>query len=140
MIVKKLFLTLVILAVFVPSCFATQYYVFIEKNGYVAEGEEAGHNEKGDTVTAPSYTSQYKPTSGELAHFKVIVLDLTAQDREDLLEVDEKLVDGVLKVVRARKRKIDIDKLTLIKQEEVVNDKTIVLNELSIKPALIVGK
>ena len=123
------------------TCFSKQYYVYIDKIGYVAEGEEAGHTAYGDVVGISPYTPQYKPTRAELSRYKIMVMDLTEEERAELLESeydkDPEIYDDAI-VIRARKRKIDIDKLTAIKQEEVVSDKTMVLKELSIKSALII--
>lgn len=126
------------------KCYPEQYYVYIDKIGYVQEGEEAGHSGYGDVVDICPYTSQYKPTKAELAHYKVMVMDLTLQEEIELTEPEVELdyvdpeMGNVYKTVRARKRKIDIDKLSAIKQEEIVSDKTIVFKELILKPNLII--
>lgn len=138
---KKLFLILLILNIS-TVCSATQYYVYVDRVGNVIKGEEAGHSAYGDVVSVVPYTNQYKPTKAELNRYKVFVLELTGIEIQNLLESEMKkiIVDGeiVEEVVQARKRKININKLKKIKQEEVVNDKTIVFKELSVKPAFIV--
>ena len=122
------------------KCYPEQYYVYIDKIGYVAEGEEAGHTAYGDVVGISPYTSQYKPTRAELSRYKIMVMDLTQEEMTELLESeydkDPEIYDDA-RVIRARKRKIDISKLSNIKQEEVVSDKAKVFNHISVKPTFV---
>ena len=69
-----------------------------------------------------------------------MVMDLTQEEMTELLESeydkDPEIYDDA-RVIRARKRKIDISKLSNIKQEEVVSDKAKVFNHISVKPTFV---
>ena len=131
---------LILLFCFPILCQAEDYYIFIDKIGVVAKGEEAGHNEYGDVVGISPFTPQYNPTRAELSRYKVIVMDLTKEEKANLLEEDKELIDTLptgekrYKTIRARKRKIKIDELKDIKQKEKVDDKNKVFDELIVKP------
>jgi len=121
---------------------AEKYYVFIDKVGKVEKGQEAGQNQYGDVISIAPYTSQYKPTRGELARFKVVVMDLTQEEKDYLTEPEQVIsyVDPVTKeehyeTVRARKRKIDIDQLSFEQKQEV--DKNVVLEQVITKQSII---
>ncbi len=117
-------------------CRAEEYYVFIDKIGIVHEGEEDGHTEKGDVVGVYPCTPQYKPTRAELSRYKVIVVDLPKEERDWLTQPeyeDDRTREVILK---ARKRKLNLGNLSLIKQEQKV-DKTLITNNIILKPSTI---
>ena len=134
--VKKIILA-VTMVMMTTTCFAEMRYVYIEKKGLVEKGQEAGQNETGDVIAVAPFTPQYKPTPSELSRYQVIVMDLTDNEVNNLLE-EEKNGEAI---TRARKRKIDLDSTSVknIKQEQVLNEnqKTAVLGAISVKPALL---
>ena len=138
---KSIVLSLLILLM-ATSCYAEKYYVFIDNIGSVEKGQEAGQNEKGDVIAICPFTTQYKPTRAELSRYKIIVADLTQEEKDSLTESETKDVttDGVThkETIRARKRTVDIDKISAKQEEEVV--KTIITNNLSVKSALSVSR
>ena len=114
-------------------CYAEQCYIFIDKIGIVEKGQEAGQNEYGDVIGIYPYTPQYKPTPAELSRYKVMVIDLTQDEKNLLVEEDGYLdPENNFVITKARKRKIDINKMKSIKQEQVVA-KNIIINNLIIK-------
>ncbi len=127
----------ILLCLITPLACAEKVYVFIDKIGYVQKGEELGHTAYGDVVTVAPYTSQYKPTRAELDRYKVIVVDLTQKEQEELLEPDwvgtqRDWLNGTHVEIKARKRKVDIDNMSAIKQEEEIA-KTTLTNNISVK-------
>ncbi len=119
-------------------CQAEDFYVFIDKIGKVTPGEEAGHTEYGDVVAIQLCIPQYNPTRAELDRYKVIIMDLTEEEKETLME-PEQVIDEIVggyRTVRAKKRKLKIDKLKDIKQKEKVNDKSKVFDQLITKPSI----
>ena len=129
---KKSFLIIIILLAS-TQCFADEYYIFIEKIGYVELGQEAGHNEKGDVIEIAPATVQYKPTKTELDSYIIIKADLTDLQRKELLEYEYFDSKGLTNddiddvIIKSRKRKIDIDKLGA-KQEEKVSVQKLTTN------------
>ena len=111
--------------------YAEQCYVYIDKIGIVEQGQEAGHNEYGDVIAILPYESRYKPTRAELDNFKVIVVNLTQQEKDILMEEDGYIEEGNFITTKARKRKIDINKMKLIKQEQEVAKATLINNIIS---------
>lgn len=134
------FLFTILLCGWVTVASAEQYYVYIDKIGYVEKGQEAGQNEKGDVITIAPFTPQYKPTPSELSRYQVVVMDLTEAEVSSLVEEEKKDEQ----IVRARKRKIDLSSTSVksIKQEQELNalQKTAVLGAVSVKPALVIAE
>lgn len=118
----------------VRPCFADKYYVFIDKIGKVDKGEEAGQNQKGDVICIAPFTSQYKPTKAEKGRYQIIVVDLTQEEIQELIECE---VDQDDNTVRARKRKVDVQSLNLTKQEQEI-DKTLLFQKIIIKPSILI--
>src|SRR3990167_6830242 len=120
----KIIIILLLMCSIYSICYAEQCYVYIDKIGIVEKGQEAGQNEYGDVIGIYPYTPQYKPTPSELSRYKVIVVGLTEDEKNALLETKQKLVsdglDSYMEITKARKRKIDIDKMKSIKQEQEV--------------------
>ena len=128
---KKIILTLMFCLI-VSFSHAEKYYVFIDKGiKKIEKGQEAGQTDKGDVVAITPYTSQYKPTGAELARYKVAIMDLTDLEAQELLESEMHEEE----VTRARKRKIDLTKVTIEQEKEI--DKAKVFKEMSIKPKLV---
>lgn len=133
--IRKITLTLLLLTVCNFS-YAEKYYVFIDKIGSVEKGQEAGQNEKGDIVGIHPFTKQYKPTKAELDRYKVIIMDLTEDNILYLTESDSFINENKLFITtRARKRKVNLDNITGIKQEEEVEKKTLTDN-IILKPTV----
>lgn len=126
-----LILNLVFLLI-VTNSYADRYYVFMDKIGIVHKDEEAGCTAYGDVVAVHPCTPQYKPTRAELSRYKIVVTDLTEQEREILVEPDFKGVDpqGDPIRVKARKRNVDIDKITAKQEEEVA--KSVIFDNTSV--------
>jgi hypothetical protein len=135
---KKLILILLFCSVATLS-YAEKCYVFIDKIGVVHKGEEAGCTEYGDVVGISPFTPQYKPTRAELSRYKIMVIDLTENERNVLVEEETRVIgkdsegQDIVETIRARKRKIDIDQLSHVKQEEEVS-KNEILQEVIVKP------
>ena len=129
---------LIIIFIFTNSfLYAEKCYIYIDKIGIVEKGEKAGQNEYGDVIGIYPYTSQYKPTSSELSRYKVIIVDLTEKEKQTLIEEEGYLEGDDFITTKARKRKIDIDKI-VIEQEEEITDKTVITSNLIDKTIIIV--
>lgn len=81
----SLFLSLANLA------FAEKYYLFIDQSGE-QKGYELGQNAKGDVVDAYPVSEDRQPTEAEKAAYKIIIVDMTAQEVGDLLEPKMEMV------------------------------------------------
>lgn len=116
-------------------CYAEKMYIYIDKIGYVEKGQEAGHTEKGDVVAVVPFTSQYKPTRAELDRYQIIVVDITKEEGEMLLEpvTDGSGLDSE-PIIKCKKRKIDYENFSDKKQEQEAEiSKTVFLDNLSTK-------
>ena len=136
MMIKKL----IILLLFTFNCFAVQYSVFIDKIGFVSPGEEAGHTELGDVVVILPNTS--KPTRAELDRYLILIINLTDEEKKQLLEKIEGPAGydffgkPLYRTIKARKNKFDFENIAIknIKDlnEVVITDvqKTIILDAI----------
>jgi ssDNA-binding replication factor A large subunit len=112
--------------------FAEEVYVIIDKKGIVHPGEEAGQNEYGDVV---AIHKSYIPTRAEIDRYEIMKVNLTAKEQEELLEPEEKAGE----IVRARKRKVDIDKIKKAKKKKKKGkkvDKKTFTDNIIVKPKL----
>ena len=133
----------VILLLLVSTCFADNYYLFIKKesdaSSQVPKGEEAGHSEKGDVVDITPATAQFEPTTSEKSTYVIITADLSEEEKNQLLGgvyIDNKGLinddsDDVL--VKARKLKIDFEKLNIKEQKDSI-EKSSLINNIFVKP------
>ena len=123
---KLIIMLVVILLSFCVNSFAEKYYIFIEKNGFVEDGEEAGMSEKGDVIDICPFTSQHMPTKTEESAYEILVSELTEKQKVDLLEP---IKNQVGENIKNRKRKIDTSKITFKNKDEVdvkkITDNTI---------------
>jgi len=106
---KRIALYSILLLLISTPCFAEKYYVFFEKLG-------RGGNDKGDLISYAPYTKQYEPTKAERQRYKIKVIDTEPERLEALMENEvEQYTDftgqKLDRVVRQRKKKIDVDKL-----------------------------
>ena len=134
----KIKILILIILLFPTFCYAEKCYVYIDKIGIVEKGQEAGQNEYGDVIGICPYTKQYKPTIAELSRYKIMVVDLTDAEIQILTEPEGYLI-GVGEEIsfvttKARKRKIDIDKMKSIKQEAEVAKTTLINNIITKSP------
>jgi len=125
---NRLLSSVLLVLVMVTSCYGEKCYVFIDKNSSET-AKEVGQNERGDIVTILSATPQHKPTRTELQTYKIVVVDLTLEEQESLLEPD-----GKYACVRERKRKIDVGNLVAKQEEEI--DKATLFNTVIDKSVL----
>lgn len=118
---------------------ADKYYVYIEEIGHVDKGEEAGHSAKGDIIAINPYTKQYKPTEAERSSYKIIVVDMTLSEKNELVKKEQKvhpLDPDEFVDVTFRKRKVDATFLSTLTQEQNVT-KVQFLDKVIVKPTTV---
>ena len=115
---------------------AEKYYVYVDKIGKVDVGEEAGHTAYGDVVGISPFTPQYKPTKAERARYKIMVSDLTEQERADLLEVEQGVVRTYDKVTFLASRRQEYIDFYGVNPNFKINKETIVGDMITIEAEL----
>lgn len=129
----------VIITIFLTAtlCYAEDYYLFIEKTGrkplQISKKDEVGHSDKGDIIAITPATPQYEPTPSEKNNYKIVVVDLTKDERDMLLESEylNDDTDGV--IIKARKRKVDFENLNIKKTKDRI-EKNSLLSNVTVKP------
>lgn len=95
-------------------CSAEKVYVFIQTHNETGIGQ----NEDGDVIDIRPFTREHEPTESERNSMRIIVLNLSDDEKVELLKpVKELKQDGEVVDVKQRKNKIDYRKFTDQKQE-----------------------
>lgn len=93
--------------VVIGNAWAEKYYVFIEQKG----------DDKGDIIAMLPVSPQYEPTKAELSKFKIVILDVTEEQRNILMQ-HEFDVDGIT-IINHRLKKVDVDTLNTTQKQEI---------------------
>lgn len=99
------------------TCFAKDYYVYIKKTG-----DSKLQGKKGDIISIID-VNKVVPTKKELQSYYIIIVDLTEQEKEELLY--EQIKEGLdftkqyepEDVIAFREKSVDIKSLNLTKQK-----------------------
>lgn len=115
--------------------YAEPCYIYIEKNGYVEPGQEAGMSEAGDVIQIRP-VSEGEPTASEIAYYNIIKSDLSKTQKEALMmPVFKNDILGGEKIIQ-RKSKLDYGKLGVNDYKDSVTNAKLSQN-ISVKPVAI---
>lgn len=143
MIIRILILSFILLTANIA--FAEKYFVFINQGVGFKETDKrnSGNSEIGDVVEIlPSgnggiLNSEIKPTTAELQRYRIVIVDLTAQEKENLLscECEELDSEGKQEFTRARKSSVDYKTFSTNEQKAEI-PKNEFIQKVSTKPSV----